>query len=78
MPPAGAPASGPHGPSTTITSEAGTDPVSFQWMGPATLVVNLVTGTIASLLFHPLRATADSGTGDSSAGRPDTEQRQTP
>ena len=29
----------------------GRDPVSFQWIGPSALVVNLVTGCLASLVF---------------------------
>jgi SSS family solute:Na+ symporter len=34
-------------------------PVSFQWMGPSALVVNLVTGTIACWLFRKRGAISD-------------------
>ena len=27
------------------------DPISFQWIGPVALVVNIVVGTLASMLF---------------------------
>jgi len=33
------------------TWETAEDPISFQWIGPVALAVNLLTGTIASLLL---------------------------
>ena len=39
------------GPFFGIDPETGLDPISFQWIGPAALLVNIVVGTLASLVF---------------------------
>jgi SSS family solute:Na+ symporter len=39
------------GPIFGMNPETGLDPVSFMWISPAALVVNLVTGTVVSLLL---------------------------
>ncbi len=40
---------------TNVTSYTAQDPVSFQWVGPVALAVNLVTGVLVSLLYLYLR-----------------------
>ena len=40
-------------PETGIASVMAQDPVSFQWIGPLSLAVNLLTGTLVSLLIRP-------------------------
>lgn len=39
------------GPLFGMNPETGTDPVSFQWIGPISVLTNLVTGTIACLVL---------------------------
>ena len=39
------------GPFFGIDPETGLDPISFQWIGPAALLVNIVVGILASLVF---------------------------
>ena len=39
------------GPIFGVDPETGLDPVSFQWIGPAALLVNIVVGTLASLVL---------------------------
>ena len=43
------------GPIFGVDPESGLDPVSFQWIGPAAILVNVVMGVIASLLCPPMR-----------------------
>jgi len=38
-------------PNTGLTTTTAPDPISFQWIGPIALSVNLLTGTLASLLI---------------------------
>ncbi len=42
------------GPIFGMNPKTGGDPVSFQWIGPTVLVVNVTVGTLASLLFNRL------------------------
>jgi len=39
------------GPLFGFDADTGYDPISFQWIGPASLAVNLITGTVASLVL---------------------------
>ena len=43
------------GPLLGLDPETGYDPVSFMWIGPAALVVNIATGTVVSLALTRLR-----------------------
>jgi SSS family solute:Na+ symporter len=43
------------GPIFGMNPETGTDPISFQWITPVTLVVNVVAGVVVSLLLQCFR-----------------------
>ena len=51
------------GPLFGMDPETGLDPVSFMWIGPAALLVNIITGCAASLILGRLaRDYSDAGT----------------
>jgi SSS family solute:Na+ symporter len=48
-------------PTTGATWTTAKDPISFQWIGPVALVVNIVVGTLASMIFSRRRPVETRG-----------------